>query len=266
MQLELFREITGSLVTPTKWMSEIKEDPTIPELSEAWWECVGIRQRRFAHLLSLIESVVFSAVPFQCTNGVLLLTVPFCGDFYEAPVLVGFLQRLLDTRTDLRRVSVLLADIEMPAFARGVPGSISDCLLDARISFPLMQCDLSVHELPRCHLLLGLQPAVSEASQMDMWSKIILQCTKAANLAIFTTLSMTEAFFVCNIANSLPRTQARFFAGVPCEPREAPIIKRHYGCELDNTAANIMMLGSNRLRSYEGDMYSFVAVACAGPL
>lgn len=167
-------------------------------------------QDRFNRFLGLLEQKGVLDVVRVSTDspGVLRVSVPFCGGFFEAPILMTFLRRFAQTRPEISKVDVYCCDLSANAAFVSLsvlePNSLVSVRYEAR--------DLSRSALPPADFVLGLQPEVNNEDTSDAWKTIIDNCARAAPLAIFATLQPVEAQTVRLHCDSVAETE--FFEGL----------------------------------------------------
>lgn len=179
-----------------------------------WMSSATVRtnQERFGRLLGIIErqgefaQALSSARPGRIWQ----VSVPFCGNCIEVPVLVNFLAQLLDgPLSKMGAVDVFCTDIH-PSGAQVALATVQD---DPRIRVRFQTMDLAREALPACDVVLGMHPEVTNSETLDLWEAIIATCVRAAPLAIFATLMDCEAQLVQRHA-SKAGSRARTCPGV----------------------------------------------------
>jgi len=179
-------------------------------------------QLRFEQFLAILQdrAVFADAHPAEDSAATLRISVPFCGAFFEAPVLAKFLSRLLDTRKDFSEVHVLGSDV-LPGAARVALASVP---ADERVHFRYEHLDLAASPLPPADLVLGLHPEATRSETAELWKAIVAQCVRAAPMAIFATLHRCEADLVSQHALAAGATSVDVQDGLPAAelPRGDP--------------------------------------------
>jgi hypothetical protein len=110
--------------------------------------------------------------------------VPFSGAFEEAEGVYEFIARRMPATW--QRVEIEATDIHLPE-RMGYSG-----LADPRFTFMSRRLDLSVEDMPRCDLAIGLHPQVVGYDELG-WPRIIEQVVSRSTAAIFTTWLDIEA-------------------------------------------------------------------------
>eukprot|EP00929_Paragymnodinium_shiwhaense_P036569 TRINITY_DN19579_c0_g1_i5.p1 TRINITY_DN19579_c0_g1~~TRINITY_DN19579_c0_g1_i5.p1 ORF type:complete len:242 (+),score=32.60 TRINITY_DN19579_c0_g1_i5:53-727(+) len=159
-------------------------------------------------------------------DGVLRISLPFCGHMCEATMLVQHLHGLLNVRPDIKGVEVFCSDITISdQCQRNLQIAKSQC--DRRVRILCAQVDLSTALLPVGDLVLGFHPegfAAFTNEKCFMWQRILSNCITAAPIVVFTCFSDADAQdifkFACSQVADVQNVQA-----VPVEPRRFAFFK-----------------------------------------
>lgn len=155
---------------------------------------------------------VFDRLPLDA-SGALTVSAPFCGEFFEAPLLLPFLSEAVLDRGHAAALSVFGCDVAAaprwwPAWQEWAAHEFA-----GRVSLRFQQQYLEREQPPQAGLILAVHP---EAASGGPWEKILANVIRSrapGGRCVFVTFYAPEAEAVVRACRGL---------GVQCEVGENP--------------------------------------------
>jgi len=165
-----------------------------------------------AFLQALADWGVLERLPTD-SAGALQVSVPFCQELFEAPLLLPFLRRRLLERGGASGISAFGCDVEPQPFWWPAWEAWAAHALGPEVRLELRQRDLAMEPLPPAGLILAVHPEVTKGGPWQSILSNVLQSRVAGGQCVFATFYSMEAQETVKLCQGL---------GARCEVRENP--------------------------------------------